>query len=213
MNTVGPLILAILIGAVSAVADLLTSDYNTTMSFVLRRSIALYSYALIHGVISGVAFMIFPHFVSFRIVDDRISRSPWIWALVAGIFTRSLLQLNLFTIGTGPTTIKVGLRSLVNLFEPKLLRDILLDEFNAVRAFVKPYANAYSDLVSVKERIEQAVPNTLSEPEKQAFLSELQHVTNVTEAMEKFLRFAGRADLAITFALSARPAETARRSG
>ena len=78
------------------------------MSFVLRRNIALYTYALIHGVISGVAFMIFPHLVSFRMMDDRISSSPWIWALVAGIFTRSLLQLNLFTIGTGPTTIKVG---------------------------------------------------------------------------------------------------------
>jgi hypothetical protein len=76
MDAIGPLILAILIGAAPAVADLLTSDYNTTMSFVLRRSIALYTYALIHGVISGVAFMIFPHLVSFRMMDDRISSSP-----------------------------------------------------------------------------------------------------------------------------------------
>jgi hypothetical protein len=207
MHDVGPLILAMSTGAIAAGADLLTAEYNTTMWFVLRKSAAFYLYTLIYGAISGLAFMIFPHFVSLRMVDAQMPGSPWIWAILTGIFTRSLLQLNLFSIGTGPTTMKVGLRSLVNLFEPKLLRDILLDEFNAVRAFVTTRVDTHTDLTSVKERIEQAIPDTLPEPEKQAFLRELAQPTTVTEAMEKFLRFVGRGDFVLTFPLASKQVE------
>jgi hypothetical protein len=102
------------------------------------------------------------------------------------------MQLNIFTVTSGFTAFPIGFQTVVQLFEPYLLRLIVLDEFNAVRQFVKPFADRHTDLNTVKTMIKQNIPSSLSSQERAAFENDIDKDTQVHEAMERFLRFLGK---------------------
>lgn len=81
----------------------------------------------------------------------------------------------------------------MQLFEPWLLRTIELDHFNAGRNFVGSRATKYPDLEPVKAKIKANVPPTFSAQERAAFVADIDKATTVTEALELFLGFLGKA--------------------
>ena len=95
----------------------------------------------------------------------------------------------------GSQSVPVGLETLVQLFEPALLRTILLDEFTAVRAFTTARAREYPSLDAVKARAKAEIPPTLPSQERAAFANDIDRATGVVEVMEHFLRFLGRKNL------------------
>ena len=127
--------------------------------------------------------------------------SPWVQAIAVGLTTKAFLHINLFNVTVGSQPMPVGLETLVQLFEPALLRTILLDEFNAVRNYIQPYADKYSDLGADKVKIAQNIPPTLPPQERAAFDSDLDKTNAVIDAMELFLRFLGRASFNRVFPL------------
>lgn len=102
------------------------------------------------------------------------------------------MQLNIFTVTSGSSSFPIGFQTIVQLFEPYLLRLILLDEFNSVRNYVTPVANKYTSLDTVKAMIKQNIPPSLSAQERAAFENEIDKEVQVLGAMERFLRFLGR---------------------
>ncbi len=202
MSILGPAILAFVIAAFISVLELITAKYPRTY-FLLRKNLKLYVYALIYGVIAfGIMLGLRALVTAGTIKLEGLGlSSPWVQAIAVGVTTKAFLHINLFNVTVGAQTMPVGLETLVQLFEPTLLRMILLDEFNAVRSYVKPYADKHSLLTDDRAKIKENIPSTLPTQERAAFESDLDKTSTVTEAMELFLRFLGRANFNRVFPL------------
>ena len=117
-------------------------------------------------------------------------KPSWLIAILIGLSAKALLHIRLFTVSAGSQAVPVGTETLVMLFEPWLLRNIELYEFNAVRDFIAPRAECYPDLADVKARIKQRIPIKAAD-EKRAFEVDVDNSVDVTGAMELYLRSFG----------------------
>jgi hypothetical protein len=184
----GPSCVAFFTAACFTGLELVTSKYPRT-AFVVIKDYWFWSYILIYGVIATLGFWGLDALVA----ADKIKLeglgldSSWMKALYVGIAVKALLHINVARMGATP----IGTEIIVQLFEPHWLRTILLNEFNAVRAYVAPYVSRYSDLSDVKKRVKENIPPTLPDAERAAFESDLEKAATVVPAMELFLRFVG----------------------
>lgn len=189
----GPVILAFLIGGLFTGLDLITGKYPRTW-FLVRRSKTFWIYCGVYGVVS-----VFGYLASYALVasgdiqlSSEVLASPWLRAGVVGLSVKAFLHINLFNVNVNSQPFPIGLETLVQIFEPQMLRTILFNEFDAVRRFVASHAIANPDVAAVRQKIIQNIPSTLPLQEVGAFKDELSKATDSTEALEKGLRFLGR---------------------
>jgi hypothetical protein len=187
-----PPILAFAIAAFLAWLELVTSKYPRTV-FLMRRSWALYVYALIYGLIAfGVTLALGSLIKAGMIGLAGIGLSNvWAQAIAVGVSSKALLHIRLFSVSVGSQSFPVGIESIVQLFEPWLLRTIDLDHYNKREEYIAPRAAKRQDLNAVKERMRKDLP-TGADLERSAFLVDLQSVDNVVEAMRLYLTFLGK---------------------
>lgn len=178
-----------------AALELITSKYPRTFS-LLRRSWAFYVYALIYGVIALCVMLGLGALVKSETVklEGLGLSSPWVQAVVVGVTFKAFLHIRLFSVSIGAESFPVGVETLVQLFEPWLLRTIELDHFNALRNYIAPRAQKYTDLALVKNQIAQNLPPSMSTEgaEGKAFLADIQQAGSVTEAMRLYMMPVGR---------------------
>ena len=186
--------LAFVVAALISSVELITANYPRTYFLVLRKSRALFYYALIYGLLAFIITLAADYLVAAGKLklEGMIVGAKWFRAVAIGIAVKSLLHINLFNITTGSQTLPIGIETITKIFEPPLIRRIIFDEFDAVRTFLAPYIAKYSNLTDVKALIAANVPPTLPPQESQAFETELNKAANVTQAMERGLRFLGR---------------------
>lgn len=170
-----------------------TAKYPNT-GFLIAWSRPFWIYCGIYGLIALGGFLLADWLISTSAlkIEGLGLKSPYVRAAVLGFSSKAIMQLNIFTVTSGSTAFPIGFQTIVQLFEPYLLRLIVLDEFNSVRRFVKPIAAKYTDLNAVKTTIKQNIPAPLSSQERAAFENEIDKDTQVHEAMERFLRFLGK---------------------
>ena len=137
MNVFASAILAFVIAAFISVLELITAKYPRTY-FLLKKNRKLYLYALTYGAVAfgimlGLGALVTAGTVK---LEGLGLSSPWVQAIAVGLTTKAFLHINLFNVTVGSQPMPVGLETLVQLFEPALLRTILLDEFNAVRNYI-----------------------------------------------------------------------------
>jgi hypothetical protein len=191
---------AFFIATILTWVELRTSKYPNT-SFLIRWSRPLWIYCFIYGVIALVGFLLSNLLItSAKLKIEGLGlESPYVRAVVMGISAKAIMQLNIFTVTSGATSFPIGFQTIVQLFEPYLLRLIVLDEFNAVRQFVAPCATRHTDLDKVKRDIKQNIPGSLSQQERAAFENEVDKDQRVQDAMERFIRFLGRSTFTRVF--------------
>jgi hypothetical protein len=194
---VGPAAVAFVLAAAISLSELLTTQYPRTSFLILRRSRALYTYALAYGVIALVVMLLLETLTDSKVIqlEGFGLSSPWIRAIAVGVTVKAFLHLRLFNVSVGSQSVPVGLETLVQFFEPALLRTILLDEFTAVRAYVAMRALGYPSLEAVKTRAKEEIPPTLPNQERAAFSNDIDRATSVVQVMEHVLRFLGRKNL------------------
>jgi len=170
-----------------------TSKYPNT-GFLIRWSRPLWIYCGIYGLIALGGFLLSDWLISTSAlkIEGLGLKSPYVRAAVLGVSSKAIMQLNIFTVTSGSSSFPIGFQTVVQLFEPFLLRLIVLDEFNAVRQFVAPFASKCTDLNAVKTTIKQNIPSSLSAQERAAFENEIDKDTQVRDGMERFLRFLGK---------------------
>jgi len=202
MNILPPL-LSFIIGALVAHIELITSKYPRTF-FLLKKSLALYAYTSIYGILSLIGMLVLESLIRTQVIslEGLGISSRWIQAVVVGVSTKALLHIRLFKVSFRNLSFPVGVETFVFLFEPWLLRTIDLDEFNAVRDFIALAENRYTDLNDVKTKIEDNIPPTLSNLEKAAFLTDLKEKDTVPEAMELYLQSFGKRSFERVFPLN-----------
>ena len=203
MSILGPPLLSFLIGFVIALAELITSKYPRTF-FVLEKCWKIYVYSLIYGAISFFLMLSIKSLIGAKIVElsGPYISNVWVQAVIVGIVTKALLHIRLFSVGINSRSIPIGIETLILLFEPWFLREIMLDEFNGIRDFIENAQTHYNNLDKVKEKIKQNIPSKLPRNEKYAFLSDLSEKERVADAMEHFLQNFGKSSFERVFPMS-----------
>ena len=195
MNQLGPASLSFALATSLAALELITSKYPRTFS-LLRRSWAFYTYAVIYGVIAFCVMLGLGALVKAGMIklEGLGLSSPWVQAIVVGVTFKAFLHIRLFSVSIGAESFPVGVETLVQLFEPWLLRTIELDHFNALRNYIAPRALKYPDLDLVKKQIAQNLPPSMSTEgaEGKAFLADVQQASSVTQALRLYMTSVGR---------------------
>lgn len=185
-----PLLLAGIIGFAITLVELLTSTYPRTCKLLLKESWKLYIYSLIYGAISFM-FMLYVVFISnteiIKFGEVEVS-NIWIYSMIVGLTTKALLHVRICHVPFGSVSIPLGTEMIVLLFEPWLLKEIELDEFNATRKRVDKSKNNSTDLNDVKQKITNNLPTSISKIDKIVFLLDLDEQQTVSESMELYLR-------------------------
>lgn len=187
-------LLAFIIAAFVVWLELITANYPRTSFLLARQSWALYAYIIVYGLISGFTMLGLEWLTENQVIEIQ---SPsishwWVQALIVGISTKALLHIRLFSVNVGTQSFPIGVETIVQLFEPWLLRTIELDEFNAVRGFIESYQHQGMSLEDVKTLIKQNLPPRLEGAEKSAFKADLNDAQEISEAMELYLRSFGK---------------------
>jgi len=161
--------------------ELVTSNYPRT-GFLVVRSWKLYLYSGIYAVIAGGVTV----FWGYLVAADLISFSG------AG-------DSNIVHSG-GMDGLPIGVETLVQPFEPWLLREIDLCHFNEMKSFLKGVEIEYTDLDDVKRMIIKdvsAMPQDRAEVK--AFLLDVDEAETVTGVLGLYLTFLGRGSVCRLF--------------
>lgn len=179
--------------------ELITGKYPRTW-FIVVKDRLLFLYAGIYGVIAASMTFGLDQLVAAGLIklEGLGLSSVWIKAFYVGVGVKAFFHINVANVGSTP----IGLEIFVRLFEPHLLRAILFNEFNGVRAFVAPYAAKYADLAVDKARVKHNIPPSLPPEETAAFENEIDKAQDVTVVLERFLKFVGRGTFARVFPLA-----------
>ena len=185
----GPPLLAFAVTALFTWLELVTSKYPRTF-FLLNRCGALWTYVLIYAALGFVIVMLFDYF-NVALEGPGVS-NPWVRAVLVGISIKAFFHIRLFSVGAGPQAFPVGIETIVQMFEPQLLRAVEVYQFEASKDFIGTRATKHTDLASVKTTIQNNLPGTLPEVERAAFLADVERARTVGEAMDLYLAFLGR---------------------
>ncbi len=187
-----PPLLSLIIAICLTTLELVTSKYPQTF-FLIKRSIPLYLYSFSYGLISFFLMLGLKSLIDAELIklEGYAVSNVWVQAIIIGTATKALLHIRFFNVSIGSQSFPIGLETIVQLFEPWLLRKIEIFEFNALRTFIQAAENHYNDLNDVKTKIRENIP-PLSKAEKVAFLADLDGKATVSEAMELYLRYFGK---------------------
>lgn len=194
---------AVLAGGVAfgvTMLELVTSKYPRTFDFVAK-SKYLYWYCGIYGLIAfGATFGLESLMANDLVKIEGLGLgNPWVKALWVGIAAKALLHIRLFTVSSGSQSLPVGVETVVQLFEPWMLKGLDIDVFNAEMALISIRAAKYPNLDEVKKAIEKAIPGNFPKPERVAFMDDINAAESVEKAMELFLNYLGRSTFDRTF--------------
>jgi hypothetical protein len=173
--------------------ELVTSKYPYT-AFVLTpiKCWACYLYVFIFAVIAAGIVLALDYLEAEKILRlEGVGLGTKVGeAIYVGVAVKALLNIRIFDTRSGTP---VGIASLVQIFEPWLLNQLALQEWNAVREFVSPRARKYEDLTQVRRRIRENMPPHLDEEENKALELDVEEkLEEVPEIMERYLKKTGR---------------------
>ena len=200
MTNLLPAILSFLIAAVFAALELMTSKYPRTI-FLVKKCRYLYLYVAIYGLVSFGALLGLNLLVEAKkITLEGIGlQNIWVKSTIVGLSTKAFLHISLYSLSVGGKTFPLGTETIVQAFEPWLLEEIFLFEFNAVSDFISPRAARYSDLATAKTTIKGNLPASLTGPERIGFEADVDAKTSVPSAMEVYLRRFGKRNFTRVF--------------
>jgi len=172
---------------------LLTTRYQHTYFLLLwppYRSWSLYVYSAIYGVIAAVLTFVLSTLIARDIlrVEGLGLDNPGIRAVYIGLFTKSLMDFSLFSVGEQ----RFGFASVVQTVEPTLTRNIDLAEDHWVKVYMADRVGRYTDLDEVRRRIIGEIPQSLPDQEKAAFELDISKMDSVPQAMRSTLRQFGK---------------------
>jgi hypothetical protein len=187
-------LLAGLIGASIAFVELVTTCYARTCGLFLGKTWAIWIFSAIYGVIAFGVMLSWDSLVHDGVVGSNgfLAKSYWVRPILVGVCAKAFLHTRLVTIEVNGKPFPVGIETFVRIFEPWLLKTILLDEHAAVQTFLAEPLSRYNNLAEVKSIIKDNIPATLPWDERETVLSDLdKKQKTVRDAMAMFLRLYG----------------------
>ncbi|MEA2906821.1 MAG: hypothetical protein QOI12_4208 [Alphaproteobacteria bacterium] len=187
----GLLVLAFTIATFVTAVELLTSKYARTSRFVLK-SAWFYVYVLIYGILGAGALALLPLLGDQVTTEGIAGTNPWIKAALIGFSVKAVLHIRIFAVSTGPgQSFPVGLESLVQLFEPWMLRTIELDHYSEQSAFITPRAAGFGTVADARSKAKTNPPPGFSAAEKAVFEADIDQAATPAQVIAAYLKYAG----------------------
>jgi hypothetical protein len=111
-----------------------------------------------------------------------IFNDPMVQAVVTGLITKALLHVNVFRADSFP----IGLETIAYIFEPGLLRQVALDEYDGRQKFIIRTQRSFPDVDDVANRITQHIPRAVDPELAETFLEDMNY--------KLFVEYAGETD-------------------
>jgi hypothetical protein len=195
----GMLGLAFAVAAFVTGAELLSSQYARTVPFALR-SIWFYIYVFIYGALGAILLALLPWVSDQFTVQGVGANNPWVRAFLVGFTVKALLHIRIYSVTTGPgQSFPVGLESLVQLFEPWLLRELQLDHYAKQTAFIAPRAQGFAGKIEAITAAKSNPPPGLSPAERIVFDADIDQAANPAQVIAVYLKYSGIRLTSITF--------------
>jgi hypothetical protein len=190
---VGVTALAFAVALLVTGLELITGKYPRTASFALKSG-WFPAYIIIYGVIAAVVVLILP------LVTDQVTMTgiglgnPWVQAAVIGFAIKAFLHIRLFTVnvGAGPA-FPIGIETIVLLFEPWMLRNLDLDVWNKLQAFVQRRASKVATVVDARNTALANIPGGTEPALRAAFNADVGAVGTQAEVIIVYMQYFGTA--------------------
>lgn len=216
MDNVFQITLAGLIGASIVGLEMSTAATYLNTSFLLLRLRVFYIYIFIYGMLAACVMLLLPVLIESGLFGISASdetqgtanpapidlSNRWLQAVLVGISLKAFLHIRLFNISVGRTAFPIGMESLVQLFEPRLLRAIEMDHYEELQRFLEPYVGAHGNLEDVKRRALENIPRFLDQVEAAALRGDIHVARRVADVFDIYLRYSGRKQLGRVFAVN-----------
>jgi len=195
LDSLGPPAIAFLVGGSFTGIDLLTSRYARQAFLLWKKSGSLYFYCLTYGVIAAGATALYPALAHEHalVVKGLGFEIPWVRALYIGVSAKALLHIRLATTNTeSPRPLPIGVETLVQVFEPRLLRNMDIRADHEIRLYLRARVEKYTNLRKVKVMIMDNIPESLPEAERGAFEMDIRKRRKPYDCMSACLKFLGK---------------------
>jgi hypothetical protein len=208
-------VLAFLICTLFTLLELVTSKYPTTF-FLLKDSKSLYAYGIIYGFLAVGIYFLLPTISSQATLSGIGVTNPWVRAVAIGLTVKAFFHVRLFDVSTGPgKSYPFGIESIVQIFEPWLLRTIDLNHFASSRIYLQARAVAcpIHDIEGVRSHAIAQIPDKFTDADKSTMTSDLQKADSVEKILGVYLTYTGKRTLESVFSqpdTAARPVVAAR---
>jgi len=181
-------LLAFSFAFIFTLTELLSNKYSMTFCF-LSRSKSFFAYGAAYG-FSSVAFLwCLQYFGLYSCLVTTLLGNAWAQAIVIGLITKALLHVSIFRADSIP----ICLETFSHIFEPRLLKQIALDEYNVRQQYISAAQVRYPDLNLALNLITQNIPDL--GPISEAFFDDLRY--------KLFVEFDGESDQSkIKFAMN-----------
>jgi len=177
--------LAFVVALVVTGLELITTDYPMTPNFV---------FVVIYGAIAAVVILILPLITDQATVSSVGLANPWIKAAVVGFTIKAFLHVRLFTVSTGPgSSFPVGIETIVQLFEPWMLRSLELDHWNKQQAFATARAGAFPTVAAASAQALANIPTVTTHAVRAAFNADIAAAGTQAEVIVVYMKYFGTA--------------------
>lgn len=187
---IGPIALAGVIALFFTGLELITTHYQHRARFVIKRW-EFWVYVVSYAIAGALLMFLIEYLIrdgSIKLEGSFVD-NPWVQAITVGVICKGLIEIKLFTVNQTP----IGLSTFVHLYEPKLLKDLGHQVWEAMTAHIKPYADNNGDFGEVKNKITRNLPPDIRDnaANKAAFQIDLEGKATVQEAMELYFETVG----------------------
>lgn len=202
MNEYGPALVGFATATVVTMIELVTSKYPRTAGFLISSSLRFWLYPPIYGLIAFGCILGLDALAASGAIklEGTFAANKWLQAVGLGLSVKALMHIRIFSVTTDSGSFPVGIESIVQLFEPWLLDSIDMDEWQAVRRYVRARMNtAYAAWTPAQTRahILANLPTKLKN--SATFTVDLNACSDTLECMELYLRRCGRSIFDLTF--------------
>jgi hypothetical protein len=188
----GPAALCFCLAAGVTGLELVTTKYPRSPYFCVLGVGWFWVYVVIYGIIGAGAYLALP-LISDQVTVTGIGISnSWIKAAIVGISIKALLHIRLATVSTGPgTQFPLGIETIVQIFEPWMLRNLELANWNCLVAFVTPRAARIASVNDARTLAKSNPPVVLSAAERAAFNADIDAKTSSVDVIIVYLNYSG----------------------
>lgn len=157
-----PYVLAGIIASIISFFGLMTEKFPRTYFLIInpRNSLYPYVYSTVYGAAAFVTAALITELIKNKTlqIDGLYLQSTWARSIYIGVATRSFLNISLFSIGDK----SVGMKSLVDIIEPRILKQVLLDEHDALSRYISPAMKKHNgNLRTLKSKAIKDIPEDL----------------------------------------------------
>lgn len=173
-----PYLLAFIIAVIVAYLELEITLYPNTR-FLIKKYKLLFCYLSFYGFIGIVSFWLFIFTGASVTLQNKIVESLYVQAIVIGVISKGISDLNFFKVPFGTETQSIGIKTFTEPIQKAILTRIDQEESNSLREYVTTSDICCKNSNDALTKIQGNLPVKASKPERIAYKEDVCDLWNL----------------------------------